>query len=204
MTAPLTAAEQAAAEAPTPETVVEAGWRAVNAYSAAEASAHGVDTRNQRVGPRHTRYWTPAATSSLEEHVVEREALWQILSVLPTRQRQALTALAATDDYALAAEGLGLSYGSYQSSLQRGRVAFYRWWHEGEIPSRIWRKDKRVERRIPAEGRLTAAALERIRARHLDGETLTALAAEHGVHRDTLRRLLTGRHRPAHDSKERA
>lgn len=52
-------------------------------------------------------------------------------------------ALAVHEDYAAAAKALGVSPNAFNLSVARGRTHFFRLWHEGEKPARIWGADIR-------------------------------------------------------------
>ena len=112
--------------------------------------AHG-DVAN--AGAKFASYWEwhSRPASDPQERVTERIAVPQILATLPPRQREALHALAAWEDYQLAAQAMGCSTGTFEVHIKRARAAFRVLWHEGETPSRQWRKDKRVYSRNPAE-----------------------------------------------------
>jgi DNA-directed RNA polymerase specialized sigma24 family protein len=178
------------------------GWRAVNDAARTDARHWGADTETGRLSTGYVRYWVTPGASPIEERLVDRTALWQILPTLTPRQRQAVTALAATEDYDLAAAALGVSTNTLSAYLTDGRRRFYALWHEGEAPSGMWRLDKRRWRRTERPGRITASQLDSIRARYHAGETQPGLAAEFGVARSTINRLLTGRSHPAPDPVE--
>lgn len=95
--------------------------------------------------PNFVRYWGDAnrATPSPEARVVDRMTLAQILPTLTPGQRAALVALAVHDDYALAAEALGLAYSTFVSRVSVARERFLALWHEGEQPSKPWGRDRR-------------------------------------------------------------
>jgi DNA-directed RNA polymerase specialized sigma24 family protein len=184
-------------KAPDPKDLTATGWRAVNDTARADARHRGADIETGSLAAGYVRYWTSSGICPFEERLVDQAALWQILPALTPRQRQALTALAATEDYDLAASALGVSTNTLSSYLTDARRRFYALWHEGETPSSMWRLDKRRWRRTEQPGRITASQLDDIRARYHAGETQPALAAEFGVARSTINRLLTGKSRPA-------
>lgn len=72
-----------------------------------------------------------------------RIALAQIWAALSPRYRRALAALAAHEDHDKAAAALGITRRTYRDHLWAGRREFYRLWHEGEKPSRLWALDRR-------------------------------------------------------------
>lgn len=190
-------------EQPDRADLIYAGWRSVNAWAKTEAYQHGVLTATWTPSARFAAYWTSAAGSSPERLVVERRALDQIWPTLTVRQREALTWLALSDDYDQAAAAMGVSYGTFQVTISQARRRFFTLWHEGETPSKPWRPTCRRSSRggtWRGRRRITASQLEAARERHLAGETITALAAEHGVWDTTLGALLRGVKRPATDA----
>lgn len=178
--------------------LIQTGLRASTSNIATEARVHGRDVNRVRPVLGFYKYWEPTHRgASPESHVVDRHALTQIWPLLLPREQAALTALAATDDYRLAAESLGIPAGTMNAHLHAARKRFLALWHEGETPSRLWRNDKRVDRRDGRDHhgrpRLTAAQVDSYRQRKLEGETLTSLAAEAGVSLPTLSRLVSGK-----------
>lgn len=103
--------------------------------------------------PAFVKYWHRPPTV-IEPRIVERFTLAQIWPALTPRQQDAITALAVHDDYALAAEALGIKPHTFIARIGRARRQFLELWHEGEQPSRMWRATRRVMRRAttdPAE-----------------------------------------------------
>lgn len=90
------------------------------------------------------KYWANPPRRSAEEYATERVALGQIFSVLTRRQRDALWELAVWDDYRLAAQALGITDKGFCVMVSKARKGFLFWWHEGEVPSGLWRRDRRV------------------------------------------------------------
>jgi DNA-binding CsgD family transcriptional regulator len=144
-----------AREAPSRHDLMRAGWDAVGRYVAGELHHHGRprDGSFHATGTRFQAFWWSQSepTPSPEGRVVERTALAQILPRLTPRQREALFALAAHDDYALAAQALGMSYRSFYTQIWNARRRFLELWHEGEEPSHLWVADHR-KRRMGADG----------------------------------------------------
>jgi hypothetical protein len=142
----------------------QAGMDAMSRYDADERHHHGRRSRSAALdhagfgsSPAFQTYWCLAMTArSPEDGVVERVALAQIWPRLTEGQRRALLALAAFDDYAAAAKALGIKYQSLHTLVRNARLRFLALWHEGETPSRIWGRDRRIWRRDagpPAEHR---------------------------------------------------
>jgi hypothetical protein len=163
---------------------------------------HGKCTRHfGRPMPEFFRYWNPIHTASPEARIIEREALTQIWDLLRPSEQRALTALAATGDYAKAAEAAGVTGGTFTVLISSARRRFLAAWHEGETPSRMWRTDRRVSSRTGRDHlgrqRLTAPQVDAYRERHYAGEKLNALAAECGLTPTGLSRLIKGQTKPA-------
>lgn len=90
-------------------------------------------------------WWDWAGVVPGHEHgVVERVAVWQVWQRLWPVDRQALAALAVHGDYQAAAAALGLEKTTFHLRVQKARRRFYRWWHEGEVPSRPFAVDRRA------------------------------------------------------------
>ncbi len=144
-----------APEAPARHDLMRAGWDAVSRYVSGELHHHGRprDGSFHTTGARFQAFWWSQSepTPSPEARVVETLAMAQILPRLTPRQRDALFALAAHDDYALAAAALGMNYRSFYTQVWNARRRFFELWHEGEEPSHLWGADHR-KRRLGAGG----------------------------------------------------
>lgn len=134
---------------------------------------HGYQDRDYTHGPGSSsgfrRYWSHPDRHGMPTPAVDRAtdhlAVTQIMPMLSRSQRDALVALAAYDDYDRAAESLAVTVKGFTSLIAKGRRQFLFWWHEGERPSRLWRRDRRVwsrvddpQRRATLFGRTGAAA----------------------------------------------
>lgn len=186
-------------EAPEPGDLITAGWQAVNDHAHRNNLAWGLAGHDER-RPAFVRYWTPTDPIPVEDRVVEAAALWEILPELTERQRRAITVLATTEDYALSAAAMGLSRSGYATTVKRAREAFLVLWHEGEQPSKIWRRDQRRGRTSSTWRRITASELDTIRDQIAAGVPQRTIAAEYGVHISTISGLLRGSIRPAPDT----
>jgi DNA-directed RNA polymerase specialized sigma24 family protein len=139
----------AAASRPQSWDLIHAGRVAVDQMIDADLRQHGTRLRDPYEGPEsarnYWRYWWDQAVPapSCENRVVERQALRQIWPLLSARHREALAALAAYQDYQLAAASMGITTGTFQVHISRARRAFLAYWHEGEKPSRTWGTDRR-------------------------------------------------------------
>ena len=163
---------------PSVHEVIRVGWQAIGTHVDKGHRFHGRDTHDRYAGitAGFERYWWYAARPAAgpEERVAERVALAQIWPLLRPVHREVLAALAACDDYGLAAQSLGKSRKTFTQHVHRARREFLALWHEGEAPSRPWRQDKRIaasdphtityrtirdrERRIRRRAALTAQA----------------------------------------------
>ncbi|MER7213159.1 hypothetical protein ABT340_39365 [Streptosporangium sp. NPDC000239] len=143
----ITEALYAADQPPEPGELIAAGQAAIAEHLRIDMRHHGRSLRyTSGQAPRFAAYWTGLGrgTPSPEERVVDATALWQIWPRLTDRQREALLALAAHDDYRAAAEALGVTPATFRVLVSKARRTFFALWHEGEQPSRVWGTDRRV------------------------------------------------------------
>lgn len=142
----------AATTPPTRRDLVAAGATAIDRAVQDDLRHKGYRWHNANSGagsaPRFAVYWWDLSTPtpSPEPAVVERIAVAQVLAMLTDRQREALIALAATDDHSAAAASLGLPMGTYSTRLGAARRAARQWWHQGETPARPTQTDRRRRR----------------------------------------------------------
>lgn len=136
-----------ATEAPARRDLLQAGTAALAAEVKARMRHHGTRRDGLGTGGRFAAYWFwyGRAVPGPEETVVDRVALGQVLDTLTPGQRDAITALAVTDDHGRAGALLGKNRAAYQALLSTGRRRFDAWWYEGETPPRR-RPDRRVAR----------------------------------------------------------
>src|SRR5262249_12943901 len=121
--------------------------------------------------PGFVKFWNNPVRLLPPDDVIEVRALAAIWANLKEREQQALAALAVYEDYAAAAQAMGVTPGTFRGLIKRGRQAFLTLWHEGETPSRIWRADKRTGRRPvsdPAELERRAQYAARARQRRAE------------------------------------
>lgn len=130
-------------EPPDERDLVRVGREAIWGMTAETKHHHGWFQRTAGWGdsPAFQRFWRPVGGSSVEERVVERLALAQIMPTLSRRQRDVVAALAAFDDHGAAKVAFGGQ--SFSTHLARARRAFLAAWHEGEAPSKPWGSDRR-------------------------------------------------------------
>lgn len=137
----------AADQPPEPGELIGAGQAAIAGHVRIDMRHHGRSLRYASGrAPRFAIYWTGLGrhAPSPEDRVVDGTALWQIWPHLTGRQREALLALAAHDDYRAAAAALGVTPGTFGVLISRARRTFLALWHQGEQPSRVWGTDRRV------------------------------------------------------------
>jgi hypothetical protein len=138
----------AADEPPEIREVIHAGFQAISSEADKTRRFYGQDTNDRYAGTTggFERYWWFAGqpAPSPEGKVTERVALAQIWPRLRPLHRQVLVALAAYDDYELAAKSLGKSRKTFTTQVSQARRAFLALWHEGEAPSRPWGVDRRI------------------------------------------------------------
>lgn len=158
----ITEALYSAAEPPTPADLVAAGQAAIARHVRIDMRHRGVQFGG-RTGPRFATYWMglSSRTPSPEDRVVDAVALWQIWPHLTNRQREALLALAAHEDYRAAAAALGVAPGTYKVLIGTARRRFLALWHEGEAPSRPWGAYRRAPRTARSATRTVGRHKER-------------------------------------------
>lgn len=136
----------ASSEPPTANDLFNAATTAIRRQVISDRSAHGISNVDAyKDAPNFWRYWWEQFRHAAgpEERVVDRTALWQIFSTLAPRYQRVLLALATHDDHDKAAAALGITRSTYNGNLFYARREFYRLWHEGEQPSRLWVADRR-------------------------------------------------------------
>lgn len=132
-----------AEEAPTEAELRNTAWNALSSRVRTELRHHGFDGDTGKMRVAFIRYWSPAAVvGSPENAVVERIALAQIRERLHPTLQEALGALAEWGDYGPAAAWLGVSRAVLAVRVSRGRAEFFKWWHEGEEPSRLYSRHR--------------------------------------------------------------
>lgn len=132
---------------PHPSALTSAGISGVDRYIAGEMHAHG-QQRTERGGgtlPSFERYWTTGTHKTpIEDRVVERIALKQIMPLLTARQAEVVHALAAAENYRGAAQLLDMNPATFNVTIRNARRRFLAAWHQGETPSGTWGNDRRV------------------------------------------------------------
>ena len=173
-----------AAGQPSRQDLLGAGLRELARHVSGDRRHKGAGNHNgtANAGAKFAAYWDwhSGPVPDPAEGVTSRLAVRQILAALAPRQREALTALAAYGDYQLAAAAMGCATGTFETHVTRARRAFRVLWHEGETPSRQWRKDKRVYSRAPRDAARAECGTQRAywqhrhRREHVDQACLDA------------------------------
>lgn len=136
-----------AGEPPAERDLIGVGCNAIWRELRASMHTHGIraaERGGNEAAPGFERFWRWHAmpVASPEERVVERVALTQILPELTRLQREALVTYAAAG---FSTERAGMALAVKQSTasarVDYARAQFLRLWHEGEVPSRKWRKN---------------------------------------------------------------
>lgn len=131
-------------EPPTRHDLIRAAWDSADHETRRTAEHRGVGrsrgdgSRSDGATVRFWAYWNHT-TPSPEAAIIERTALAQIWPRLTPGQQAALQALAAHDDYDLAAAALGMSRMTFYQAVHKARRRFLALWLEGETPRRGWR-----------------------------------------------------------------
>lgn len=127
--------------------LIEIGWQAVSTAVADENRHHGRDSIRYKgtIRSAFQKFWDDATrcASSPEGPVVDRMAVHQIWPLLTEGQQEALLAFAVHGSIADAATALGKSKAAVHKLAADGRNRFKQWWHQGEIPSKPWGRDRR-------------------------------------------------------------
>jgi hypothetical protein len=134
-------------EAPTRQDLIRTGWQAIYREVREMRHMYGQADRDGTnpvaSAPRYRTYWQP--TSAEPEHgLVERIAVHQIVDTLAPLYRDAIVALAAHDDYQVAAESLGVSYVAFVRRVNVARKSLRALWYAPETPPPARGTDRRV------------------------------------------------------------
>lgn len=172
----------AAVEPPPHPDLVRAGRLAIYAAIDGDRQTYGYFKRKTIGGqagpfssPAFRAYWLDWITNVRHDHapaIVERVALPSILATLTVRQRQALLALAAHDNYRAAAAAMGVKPKTFDGYIADARRRFFALWHEGETPGPRW-VDRRVASHSAGPAVRTSLA-ERMSARRARRRPATA------------------------------
>lgn len=140
--------------APTERELHAAGTRALVEDVKAYRHHHGLrDGGHGLTGeaPRFAAFWYEPPADPWEDRLLDRIAVAQIMPTLDEPLMQAIAALAALDDYALAADALDLKYPTLTARINRGRKAFRQHWYAPETAPATRGTDRRVGSRTAVE-----------------------------------------------------
>ncbi|GAA3032608.1 hypothetical protein GCM10020000_07050 [Streptomyces olivoverticillatus] len=122
-----------AEEPPSRTELIRAGWRAINAETAACLHARGYRNGHAHQGPasspRYLQYWNTPLEDNAIDRLVDHLAAVQIGDLFTRAQGEAVEALARHDDHALAAASLGIPYKTFASRLSAARQRFQAAWY---------------------------------------------------------------------------
>ncbi|GGP55615.1 sigma-70 family RNA polymerase sigma factor [Streptomyces abikoensis] len=136
-----------AGEPPSPQELVRVGWQAIYADVKQGWQLYGVarSSGERAVGsaPRFVTYWRHTHETPVEERLVERIAVWEVLGSLPPVYRDAVVALAAHGTLQGAAQALGITEAAMKGRIATAKRRFAARWYAPEAPPRL-----RIDRRV--------------------------------------------------------
>lgn len=141
-------------EAPSERELHAAGTRALVEDAKSYRHHHGLrDGGHGLAGeaPRFAAFWYEPPADPWEDRILDRVAVAQIMPTLDEPLMQAIAALAALDDYALAAKVLDLKYPTLTARINRGRRTFRQHWYAPETAPATRGTDRRVGSRTAVE-----------------------------------------------------
>lgn len=177
------------AERPTHVELIWAGRNAVLDVLEQRSRHHGTAKRyDYQESPRFTAYWLHVASSvdDFTEGVAERLALPQVLSLLSTREYEAIAALAVHGDQRSAAKAIGITESAFNARIKTARQRINRAWFEYETPRTLkatkdhcrWGHLWSIHGVVKADGRTHCAECDRGRARRSARRRRPVLALE--------------------------
>ena len=134
-------------EPPDRHDLVTAGWQAIYREVKEMRGIFGFKDRDGTTevasAPRYVQYWysRPERTDDI---IAERVAVHQIMDTIPELYRDAVVALAVHDDYQIAADSLGLKYGTFGARVNVARRQFRAHWFAPETAPPAKGTDRRV------------------------------------------------------------
>lgn len=136
-----------AQDAPERHDLVTVGWQAIYREVKEMRGVFGFKDRDGTTevasAPRYVQYWysRPERTDDI---IAERVAVHQIMATIPELYRNAVVALAVHDDYQVAADSLGLKYGTFGARVNVARKQFRAHWFAPETAPPAKGTDRRV------------------------------------------------------------
>lgn len=140
-------------------TLIRAGWQAIYREVRAAHRDRGrtgrlvsiADHPDSGMSRHWVKYWRSDGDSSVDEQVVDRIAVRQVLPSLTGAARVAVVALAATGSYQTAAAALGLSDGTFLQRMMRARRQWTAVWYGDETQHQRAACDRRARRDLADE-----------------------------------------------------
>lgn len=137
-------------EPPLRQQLIRTGWQAIYAHIRTGLRERGYgDERDWSADgpnrPRFVMFWGQGHTPDHADRIIESIAVRQVVGVLRGPYRDAVLALASTDDYQRAAQALSISYDALIARLVTARKRIDAAWYGAETPPRQRRTDRRVE-----------------------------------------------------------
>ncbi|NGO71826.1 hypothetical protein [Streptomyces boncukensis] len=137
----------AAEDTPTRQGLIHVGRNAVHAELAACMHARGYQSGNTTAGsdasPRWATYWRTPPEPNAMDRLVEHLAAVQIGDMFTMSEGRAVEALAVHEEYAQAAEALGLSYKTFAAHIAAARRRFRSHWFAPDTAPPVRGHDKR-------------------------------------------------------------
>lgn len=133
-------------EPPHRQSLIRTGWQAIyrEARDTYRQRGYTDDHAALEVRSRFVMFWGSQTVPSHEDGIVERLAVYEVLSRLTPTYLDAIIALAAHGNYQDAAASMGLKQGAFNFRVAEARRRLVRLWLEHETP-RPLRIDRRVE-----------------------------------------------------------
>jgi hypothetical protein len=185
---------------PIRQELIRIGWQAIyrearTAYRERGRPDTAWQTDDYESRPRFALYWRDhLVTPSHEGRIVESIAVHQVLARLTPTYADAIVALAAHNDYAVAAAALRISYKALVARIGTARARVLALWHQGETPHRPRRTDRRVGSYSTelathcSNGHEWTPENTRIRTRTLRGKRHTSRACKACEHERSIQR----------------
>jgi DNA-directed RNA polymerase specialized sigma24 family protein len=192
-------------QAPDETDLITVAMRGARRQRQRELSQHGLRDGATTPGRRFAIYWhtVAAPAAPADEDAADKTAFWQVWDALDPGCRDTFAARAQAASPAQAAQRLGVPGKVFHNRIRRARQQFLRLWHDGEAPTRPWRHDRPAghSRRAfyrsraatppatpPARGPIKDIGMSgaQLAQRHMDGESISSLAAVTGLAKSTI------------------
>jgi hypothetical protein len=151
-------------EAPSRRDLVRAGQNAVHVELAACMHARGYQSGNTPAGPgaspRYWQYWHGPPEPNAMDRLIDHVAAIQIGELFTATEGSAVEALAIHEDYAAAADALGITYKRLAARIAAARRRFRTHWFAPDTPPQVRGHDKRRGNRPPRTHCLVGHSLD--------------------------------------------